>query len=83
MDKKPGDVLRRRQDLESELLAYLKARGSTLRKSLLSRFDPYMTGNLQPVLLDMVERGLMVCDSDHIVTMTALGQAQLGKRRRA
>jgi DNA-binding PadR family transcriptional regulator len=81
MDQKPDEELRRRQDLESELLAHLKMRCPIHRTTLHSRFDPYMTGKLNPVLLDLEVRGLIEHVPDKMVTITASGLAELDKRR--
>ena len=74
----------RREDFESELLAHLMMRSPITQKSLSSRFDPYITGKLHPVLRDLEKRGLIACHADdpyEVVTITALGQAQIGQRR--
>ena len=54
----------------------------THRTMLHSRFDPYMTGQLNPVLLELEKRGLIERGPDSMVKITASGMAQLLTFRR-
>ena len=47
-----------------------------------SRFDPYMTGQLNPVLLELEKRGLIERGPDSMVKIAASGMAQLLTFRR-
>ena len=84
MKSRATQATMRREDRESEILAHLKMRSPISEKSLYSRFDPYITGKLHPVLRELEKRGLIARHADdpyEVVTITASGLAQLGKRR--
>ena len=64
MKKKPEEDSKKLDDLKHDVLMHLELHGPTHRLALLSRFDPYIKGKLDAVLVDLEAKKFIKCVKD-------------------